>query len=54
MKDIIFDPPTKFDFKCGDYVPFRDRVACGVPGKGNDEPASGIDCDTVFKIEGSF
>ncbi len=28
MKDIIFDPPTKFDFKCGDYVPFQDREVC--------------------------
>ncbi len=28
MKDIIFDPPTKFNFKCGDYVPFKDREVC--------------------------
>ena len=28
MKDIIFDPPTKFDFKCGDCVPFKDREVC--------------------------
>ena len=28
MKDIIFDPPTKSDFKCGDYVPFKDREVC--------------------------
>ncbi len=28
MKDIIFDPPTKFDFKCADYVPFKDRELC--------------------------
>lgn len=28
MKNIIFDPPTKFDFKCGDYVPFKDREVC--------------------------
>lgn len=28
MKDIIYDPPTKFDFKCGDYVPFKDREVC--------------------------
>ncbi len=28
MKEIIFDPPTKFDFKCGDYVPFKDRELC--------------------------
>ena len=28
MKDISFDPPTKFDFKCGDYVPFKDREVC--------------------------
>lgn len=28
MKDIIFDPPTKLDFKCGDYVPFKDREVC--------------------------
>lgn len=28
MKNIIFDPPTKFEFKCGDYVPFKDREVC--------------------------
>lgn len=28
MKDIIFDPPTKFAFQCGDYVPFKDREVC--------------------------
>ena len=28
MKDIIFDPPTKFEFKCGDYVPYKDREVC--------------------------
>ena len=28
MKDIIFDPPTKFYFKPGDYVPFKDREEC--------------------------
>ena len=28
MKDIIFDPPTSFDFKPGDYVPFKDRELC--------------------------
>ncbi len=28
MKDIVFDPPTKFDFKCGGYVPFKDREVC--------------------------
>ena len=28
MKDIIFDPPTKFAFQCGDYVPFKDREIC--------------------------
>ena len=28
MKDIIFDPSTKFDFKCADYVPFKDRELC--------------------------
>lgn len=28
MKDIIFDPPTSFDFKPGDYVPFKDREIC--------------------------
>ena len=28
MKDIIFDPPTKLEFKCGDYVPFKDREVC--------------------------
>ena len=29
MKDIIFDPPEKFDFKCAEYVPFRDREIAG-------------------------
>ena len=28
MKDIIIDPATKFDFKCNDYVPFKDREVC--------------------------
>ncbi len=28
MKDIIFDPATSFDFKPGDYVPFKDREVC--------------------------
>ena len=28
MKDIITDPATKFSFKCGDYVPFKDREVC--------------------------
>ncbi len=28
MKDIVFDPSTKFDFKCADYVPFKDRELC--------------------------
>ena len=28
MKDIIFDPPTKFYFQSGDYVPFKDREVC--------------------------
>lgn len=28
MKDIITDPATKFTFKCGDYVPFKDREVC--------------------------
>lgn len=28
MKDIIFDPPTSFDFKCAEYVPFKDRELC--------------------------
>ena len=28
IKDIIFDPPTSFDFKCADYVPFKDREVC--------------------------
>lgn len=28
MKDIIFDPPTQFSFKCADYVPFKDREVC--------------------------
>ncbi len=28
MKDIILDPATKFDFKCADYVPFKDRELC--------------------------
>ena len=25
MKDIIVEPSTKFDFKCNDYVAFKDR-----------------------------
>lgn len=28
IKDIRFDPPTSFDFKPGDYVPFKDREVC--------------------------
>ncbi len=28
IKDIIFDPPTSFAFKPGDYVPFKDREVC--------------------------
>ncbi len=28
MKNIIFDPPTDFAFKPGDYVPFKDREVC--------------------------
>lgn len=28
MKDIIFDPPTSFNFTPGDYVPFKDREVC--------------------------
>ena len=28
MKDIIFDPPTPFFFKSGDYIPFKDREVC--------------------------
>ncbi len=28
IKDIIFDPPTSFSFKPGDYVPFKDREVC--------------------------
>ncbi len=28
MQDIIFDPPTSFDFIPGDYVPFKDREVC--------------------------
>ena len=28
MSEIIFDPATKFDFKCADYVPFKDREVC--------------------------
>ncbi|MCF0121465.1 MAG: hypothetical protein HUJ65_07495 [Oscillospiraceae bacterium] len=28
MKDIIIEPATKFDFKCADYVPFKDREVC--------------------------
>lgn len=28
MKDIVVEPSTKFDFKCGEYVPFKDREVC--------------------------
>ncbi|MBO4897096.1 MAG: hypothetical protein J5590_02205 [Clostridia bacterium] len=28
MKNIIFDPPTDFNFVPGDYVPFKDRELC--------------------------
>ena len=28
MSNIIFDPPTDFDFVPGDYVPFKDREVC--------------------------
>ena len=28
MKDIITDPATSFDFKCAEYVPFKDREIC--------------------------
>ena len=28
MKNIIFDPPTEFNFVPGDYVPFKDRELC--------------------------
>lgn len=28
MKNVTFDPATKFDFKCADYVPFKDREVC--------------------------
>ncbi len=28
MKTIVFDPPTDFAFKPGDYVPFKDRQLC--------------------------
>ena len=28
MENIIFDPPTSFDFKPGEYVPFKDREVC--------------------------
>ncbi|MDD4744970.1 MAG: hypothetical protein PHN53_10245 [Eubacteriales bacterium] len=28
MKTIVFDPPTDFAFKPGDYVPFKDRELC--------------------------
>ena len=28
MKQLIFDPPTDFTFKPGDYVPFKDRALC--------------------------
>ncbi len=28
MKDIVFDPPTSFNFKPGSYVPFKDREVC--------------------------
>ena len=42
MKDIIFDPPTKLDFKCADYVPFKDRAVCErlrqISGKDLEKP----------------
>ena len=28
MSEIITDPSTKFYFKSGDYVPFKDREVC--------------------------
>ena len=28
MKNVIFDPPTDFNFVPGDYVPFKDREVC--------------------------
>ncbi|NLF27575.1 MAG: hypothetical protein GX592_06720 [Clostridiales bacterium] len=28
MSQIFFDPPTDFAFRCGDYVPFKDRELC--------------------------
>ena len=28
MTEIIYDPPTDFSFKPGDYVPFKDRELC--------------------------
>ena len=28
MQEIITDPAPKFDFKCGEYVPFKDRELC--------------------------
>ena len=28
MSEIITDPSTKFFFKSGDYVPFKDREVC--------------------------
>jgi len=28
MNPFFFDPPTDFAFRCGDYVPFKDRELC--------------------------
>lgn len=28
MNQFFFDPPTDFAFRCGDYVPFKDRELC--------------------------
>ena len=28
MKDVIFDPATKFNFNAADFVPFKDKEVC--------------------------
>lgn len=28
MKDVIFDPATKFNFNAAEFVPFKDKEVC--------------------------
>ena len=41
MNQFFFDPPTDFAFRCGDYVPFKDRELCEklrqISGEGGTE-----------------